>query len=209
MNKNLKATSIVESMIVMLIVVTGIVWLFQLFVESQHLANQTENRITAIEIAREGIEAINNIRDTNWILFAADYPNCWNTKNYDANCINNSSTSSDILHNSSFTLSQWSDEKWYLENETNNETRTYSDQNYRDTYAVKKDTNGFYTQSTGTSFLPLFTREIKVTYEDTNGDGVINSNDQKMHIESIVQRNTQKWTSWKVELKTVLTNWKY
>ena len=54
---------------------------------SQKLANSTEQRIEAIQIARDGIEAFINIRDTNWVLFAADYENCWNALNYDDTCI--------------------------------------------------------------------------------------------------------------------------
>jgi len=31
------------------------------------------------------------------------------------------------------------------------------------------DSDGFYTQSGGLSFRPIFTREIQIKYEDTNG----------------------------------------
>ncbi len=81
------ATSIVEAMIVLLIVVTGTVGIFQILNASQHLADSTQRRIEAIQIARDGIEAMTNIRDTNWQLFAADRRNCWNSENYNQNCI--------------------------------------------------------------------------------------------------------------------------
>lgn len=54
---------------------------------SNKLADSTGKRIEAIQIARDGLEAFTNIRDTNWIKFAADYENCWNTLNYDSNCV--------------------------------------------------------------------------------------------------------------------------
>lgn len=209
MKADKKATSIVEAMVVLLIVVTWIVWLYQLFTESQKLSNSTQQRILAIQIAREWIEGIINIRDTNWILYAADYPNCWNTLNYNSNCIGSGALSTDILHSRSFTIYQNSDNKWYLDQKSNNETRAYSSIPYRAAYRVKKDINGFYTQTGWVDFLPEFTREMKIIYQDTNG-GAINSNDEKMWIQSIVQWNDgTTGTIKKVELETVLTNWKY
>lgn len=101
-----QATSIVESMVVMLIVVTGITGLYSLFTQSQKLSESTEQRILAIQIAREGIEAMINIRDTNWLLYAASYPNCWNVLNYNSSCITTNTTATDILHGRSFTIYQ-------------------------------------------------------------------------------------------------------
>jgi len=63
---------------------------------SQKLANSTESRIEAIQIARDGLEAFTNIRDTNWLRFAADRANCWNVLNYNASCIGSATTTYDI-----------------------------------------------------------------------------------------------------------------
>ena len=54
---------------------------------SQKFSNATGNRIEAIQIARDGLEAMTNIRDTNWILYGADPENCWNTMNYSGSCV--------------------------------------------------------------------------------------------------------------------------
>lgn len=51
------------------------------------LASTTESRIQAINLAREGIEAVENIRNTNWIKFTSDYENCFDVKNYNASCV--------------------------------------------------------------------------------------------------------------------------
>jgi hypothetical protein len=61
--------------------------MYNLYDSSQKLANTTQNRIQAIGIAREGIEAVTNIRDTNWKTFSANNQHCWNTFNYNQNCI--------------------------------------------------------------------------------------------------------------------------
>ena len=191
-----------------MVVTAGIVWVFQIFVESQKLSISTENRIIALQIAREGIEAFSNIRETNWFLFAADTKNCWNTLNYNSNCISANNTTYDILHSRSFTTYQGSDNKWYLSQKSNNESRVYSDINYRNDYRVNKDANGFYTQSWGTNFNPIFTREIKVLYQDTNG-GALNSQDEKVEVKSIVQwKDSNSELAKKVEISTIFTNWK-
>jgi hypothetical protein len=51
------------------------------------MSNNLDMKIQAIQIAREGIEAMTNIRDTNWKMLSTDNKNCWNTLNYDTNCV--------------------------------------------------------------------------------------------------------------------------
>ena len=63
---------------------------------SQKLAGSTGNKIEAIQIARDGLEAMMNIRDTNWLLFSADRKNCWNVRNYNVNCIGDTTLANDI-----------------------------------------------------------------------------------------------------------------
>jgi len=87
MKKTKKATSILEAMIVLLIIIVWVTWLYDIFNASQKLSNTTKNRIEAIEIAREWIEAMKNIRDTNWLMFGWDKTNCYNTLNYDSGCV--------------------------------------------------------------------------------------------------------------------------
>lgn len=71
----------------MVILVVGIVGMYNIFVASQKLSDSTGYRLSAIAMAREGIETVNNIRDTNWMLFSANTHNCWFTTNYNNTCI--------------------------------------------------------------------------------------------------------------------------
>lgn len=87
MFKNIRGNSIIEVMVVIIILTIGITGTYNIINSGQKLSVTSENRIKAINIAREGLEAIENIRDTNWIKFSSDYTNCWNVKNYDVNCI--------------------------------------------------------------------------------------------------------------------------
>lgn len=54
------------------------------------LASTTESRIQAINLAREGLEAVENIRNSNWTKYSSDYENCFDVANYDSNCVGNS-----------------------------------------------------------------------------------------------------------------------
>lgn len=211
MYKNTRATSIVESMVVMLIIVTGITGMYSIFTQSQRLSNTTGHRIEAIQIAREWIEAFTNIRNTNWILFAADYKNCWNTLNYNNTCIwdDTNSQNTDITSTDRYVVyPDESTNRWMLESRTGTD---YSDTLYRDNFRVNKDSNGLYTQSGWTLSNPIFTREIQIEYiEDTNWVWWITSDDEKMKITSTVQwLDNAKATPHSIELEMILTNWKH
>jgi len=218
MKYSLSATSIIESMIVLLIVVTWIVWVYTLLTSSQKLSDSTSRRIEAIQIARDGLESFTNIRDTNWIKFSADYRNCWNTLNYNSSCIGNNWVGTDITH----WITQW----LLISQNANNQfiiTRRshpaagnfYSNSTYRSQFAIRKDSNGFYTQVWWTIYWvngnPFYTREIQIDYLDNNGNSLwpSASNNSRMKVTSIVQwQDIAKSTPQKLEISTVLTNWK-
>lgn len=205
-----KATSLVEAMIIMAIVSLWVAWVYDFFISSERLANNTSDRIKAIQIAREWIEGITNIRNTNWLLYGWDYANCWNTQGYDINCIwdvDNSTdpTSTDIAPGS-YIISQDSEFRWNLDEITTWET--YFQGAYRTDFWIEIWANWFYNQQTAGYPDPTFTREIIISYpEDTNSDGSNDSNDEKMFIRSFVQWGTSV-PPHKVELTTTLTNWK-
>ncbi len=209
MKKSFDATSIVEAMVVLLIVVTWIVWVYWILNSSQRLAGSTWNRIEAISIARDGVESFTNIRDTNWIRYSADLLNCWNTLNYNINCLWANNSTYDIK------LAPWN---WYViyKNTQNqfqlaskNNTWNFNTPAYRNRFKVMIDANWLYTQSWGTDTLPLYTREIQVDYLNASWVVVADSNQARMRVRSLVQ-----WKdNWNVEVKsltleTILTNWK-
>ena len=162
MLKNKNWTTIVEAMVVMLIVVIWIIWMYNIYSKSQNLSNTTQNRLIAIDIAREWIEAMTNIRDTNWMLFASNTDNCWNVLNYDSSCITTPTT---------FEITAWS---YIIHNDSNNRWKitqktpavfSYSNSWYRSVFEVKKDSLWFYSQSWSslTSFKPFVDRSSFIT----------------------------------------------
>lgn len=64
-NNKLRWFTIVEILIAISIVAIWFAWIFVLMQNSNRLTNQTQAKITTINLAREGIEMIHNIRDTN------------------------------------------------------------------------------------------------------------------------------------------------
>lgn len=207
MKKNKKCTSIVEAMVAMVIITFWIIWIFWIYISSTRLEASTSNKIQAIAMAREWIEAVTNIRDTNWTFFSSDLENCWNTLNYNNACIWNTAIT-DIENNWHYVVYQDTDNRWKL-SEKNPISFDYSELTYRNDFKVWLDSNWFYTQSWAiTELIPLFTREIIINYpEDTNWDSIFNSNDDKMQVTSLVQWLDNTSTEpHKVELKTILTN---
>lgn len=209
MIKSKNATSIVEAMVVMLIVVTATVGIYQVYLNSFKLQISTANRITGIQIAREWIEAMHNIRDTNAMLFSSDLANCWNTLNYSWSCIGNSWTTSDIWHATSYITYKDTDNRWKLTQKT---TWTFWVWNYINDFRVQKDSLWFFTQSgwmTVWNFLPVYTREIRIDYVDTDIIVWPTSNDEKMKVSSIVRwsDSTKPWYH-EIIFDTTLSNWR-
>jgi len=195
MKKTKNATSILEAMIVMLIIVVWVVGLFSIFNNSQKLSNTTKNRIEAIEIAREWIEAMKNIRDTNWLMFGWDKDNCFNTLNYDSNCVWGWSYNK-INNNKSYIIFQDINDnfKWKLAEKP---SWNFTNSTYRNNFRVYKN-DWFYTQ-TWTTNPTIFTREIKITHSTSTW----------FTVNSIVQwADSSKNWAHKVELKDLITNWK-
>lgn len=200
MKTSKKATSIIEAMVVMLIIITWVVWMYNIYFSSQRLSDTTKNRVQAIEIAREGLEAMKNIRDTNWLLFWADKDNCWNVLNYNPDCV--WADWNDITA-WSYTISPDSNNRWGLESKSNRANIwDYSDSDYRKNFQVYKDNNWFYTQESWETVSPLFTREIKIRYPSWD------SNSDKMKVTSLVSwADSSSSNVHKVEFDLDLSNW--
>lgn len=215
MKKSYRATSIIEAMVVLLIVVVGITGVFSLMTSSSKLADSTWRRIEAIQIARDGLEAFTNIRDTNWIKFWADYENCWNTLNYDSNCIWDSSSPYqsnyiEISNNQGIRISRNANNQFFIWIQSHGWNNNFWDTWYIDLFQVKKDPNGIYSQSPSAlnTLKHIYTREIQVDYLKVDWS-LGNKKDPIMKVTAIVQwQDIAKNEPQKIEMSTKLTNWK-
>lgn len=206
MKFSFKATSVIEAIVTTTIITVGITWMYTIYTSSIRLSDTTANKIQAIQIAREGIEAVSNIRDTNWLLFSSDYDNCWMTLNYNNLCIWNNGNTYDIAHNGNYLVYQGSDNRWYLSWAT---AWTYETSSlYRDGNRVWLDSDGFYSYLGVEELKPLFTRVIHFSYQEPSGL-VWDSDSPMVNITSKVEwRDASSNKAHTVELSTLLSNWK-
>jgi hypothetical protein len=168
----------------------------------QKLSTTSENRIKAINIAREWVEAVENIRDTNWIKFSSDYNNCWHVKDYNVWCVG---TGNGTFPAGSYILTQ-SGTLWTLSGTI---IPLSYDVGYRSQFPIFLDVDGL-TRSYGNNIncTPLktsdcktiFTREIIISYPSLD----------HMKVNSIVKWMDGSKTSGEhiINLETILTNWK-
>ena len=76
--KKNKGETILETIIAVSILAIGVTLSSTLMASSLRNINTSKNRVIAVNIAREGIEAMRNIRDTNWLKFSGNARQCWN-----------------------------------------------------------------------------------------------------------------------------------
>lgn len=188
-------TTLIEAMVVILIVSMGIIGTYAILFSGQRLATTTLHRIQAINYAREGLEAMMNIRDTNRLQFGVDLPDCWNTYNYDASCIGSSGHN---IPDGNYVLLNGGT-GWTLSNNLSH-TGIYLDSNSLPTQTVIGATqcNAIVQSNCQT----IFSRQIHIK----NTPAV---NPTSMDIDSTVTwlDGSAKQTSSQVSLSVTLTNW--
>lgn len=214
MKKSKVATSIAEALVVLTIIVLWLTWIYNIYSKSMDLTIAVENKIQAIQIAREWIEAVTNIRDTNWLVFTSDPSNCWKTLNYNDICVWESDPLSRIdINDGSYRVYRNTDNRWELDWWWAI-SWDYSNTPYREFYKIRLDSNWLYTQDwTWTDFNPVYTREIQVTTIDETS---IDPNTwtpyytqafEWLMIKSIVYWS-EEWRVRNVSLETIITNYK-
>lgn len=65
--KNKKGQSLMEVMVAIGIITTGLFSVWALFLSNFSGEQEARSRIIAVNLGREGVEAIKNIRDSNWL----------------------------------------------------------------------------------------------------------------------------------------------
>ncbi len=71
------AFTLIEIVIGMLVIWVWLIAVIGILQFATKLTNSTKSQIVAINLAREGVEHIYNIRDTNWKMFASKKDQCW------------------------------------------------------------------------------------------------------------------------------------
>jgi len=73
---NKKGTSLVEVLIALFILVISGTAITTLLITSMHAASISAEKLVATNLAREGIEGVTNMVNTNWLRFPSD-SDCW------------------------------------------------------------------------------------------------------------------------------------
>lgn len=205
LTNNTRWTTMVELMAVLAIMGMGIAAMLSTIGSGIDYAHDTEDNIKAINLAREGIEWVINVRDTNWLRFSSDVKNCWRVIDYKGTCIGGGSTPPNISSGSYLLYAQ--NGLWFLSGVTApNYSSNWS--GYKSIFQSSIDSQWYFTQTgtyaannlcnnvTGTGCVTPFTREIKV----------IEVNTGTLQISSIV-----RWIEKRpreVIITTSMTNWK-
>lgn len=78
--KSTAAETLAEVLIALIVLAVGGGGALTLVAMSISNNEEAEERLMAYNFAREGVEAMRNIRDTNWLRFPSDRENCWDAK---------------------------------------------------------------------------------------------------------------------------------
>lgn len=138
--KKFLGATLVELMMMLLVVSMALTTMFYTLTQTMSFARDTEARVKAVSLAREWVEAMINIRNTNWLRFSSDRKNCWNVLSYNASCIGG--TAVPKIEQKSYHLT----EKNGLWNLAPKETwtDTYFSNFSTNPYNINIDANGWY-----------------------------------------------------------------
>ncbi len=229
--KNQAGQTLIETVVAVFILVMGIVAALGLAIYALNASSNVSKQIIAIGLAREGVEAVKNIRDTNWLKDSLTVNGCYdftsNTNNA-ANCYTNwlsPSSCNSPNNDKGYCIDPPGGSKGYQLGYVTDTGKKFWDFNSsNNNWGLDLDTDptsgafvGFYIPRTnradGNSD---FYREVILTTDNTAPYN--KSNLQKLLVQSQVWWTDKKCpraatfaaakVTCKVELKSYLTNWK-
>lgn len=174
-------TILMEVVISLFIIGMGIAGASALISSAIHANSLNKNRIIALNLAREGIEAVRNMRDTNWMTWSSNIRQCWNfwdntdengeTDEYDAGCIINTGDTQN-----SHPIGKKSDGSFIKDyivdfDETNYRWSLINIPNTQDTSLTDRlylNSSGLYTHKKTGNQETNFYRTVEITYLDTD-----------------------------------------
>lgn len=102
------AESMIETMISIVVVVLATMAALSMIRTASAGNEVLGEKLVAIELAMEGLDAVKNIRDTNYLLFASDTENCWNRLGATdvSDCLDSPTVDNSIYNGSTYFLRQ-------------------------------------------------------------------------------------------------------
>ena len=170
--KSRKGETLVEVLVAVFLLVVGALGAVQLLGNATVNNQLAKERVIATNLAREGLEAVRSIRDTNWLRFAGERRTCWNNLVVNS-CTDNDSdgvTDDPIKHEQNYIASfDIDDYRWELEQASGNlNLEDGVDEDYRLRIA---ESDGLYNRiDAGVGITDtVFFREIYTEYLDDDG----------------------------------------
>ena len=189
--------SLIEIMAMIAVLGLAVTAMFSTVIGGIYFARDSENRIKAINLAREWLEWVTNLRNTNWLRFSSDQTNCWKVQWYAAGCIGDSASTTTRLSSTWYILTN-TNGAWYLTGAAATSSGLWIDSNGY--YMASGATTPKCTITLTTNCQSPFTREIRIV-----GDNLAASSGT-MTVTSVVDWYEKR--AQNVTLKTTLTNWK-
>ena len=220
--KKRRGDSLLEILISLFIVALGTAAATELVVNATRSNSYSKSTLVALNLAVEGVEAVRNIRDSNWLKYSYDKDHCWNMKpemNSTDPC-----TLDSLVAAGNYTVDlDIAKMKWYLKDYgsvldmVNNPTGDFSDYNLK---KAKITFNGsdktMYLSANGmtssTCAVPdcfidpaspssQFYRMVSINYSPSTPDAA-----EQMRVSSLVQW-MESGRPQQVKIETLLTNY--
>ena len=231
--KNRRGETIIETLIALSIIAVVVTLSSTAIINAMKGLRVSKERVIAVNLAREGIEAMRNIRDTNWLKFSEKRRVCWNNQpGLGCTDATNSGTSDNAIPAGKYIvyLNQSGDEnQWKLrQTKSFNDLSANNNEKFSRLYIVDIDStdgtddkdmynhlkneagtdigNAWGTEVESTNFF----RTIDISYLNDNGTekttGTPTKTDNRMRVKSTVMWKTGTGDHF-VELYTHLTDY--
>lgn len=150
--RNTKGETLAETIIALSVLAIGITIASTIIVNSMRNLQNAKNRVVAVNIAREGIEAMRSIRDSNWLLYSDRRRSCWNHDPSAGACTDGS----DPILPGTYIIYKHSDGSWRLQLADN---------------TPGADSDGDLNTENDKDLAPLSLVDIDIITLDSDGDG--------------------------------------
>lgn len=166
-----RGETLIEVVVALMMLIVGALTALRLMGVASISNQLTKERVIATNLAREGIEAVRTIRDTNWLRYAGERRKCWNN-NDSTGCDGNSTKL--ISHRQQYLAKFASNYRWSLSDSGLSARLDLTDgiDAADEEYRLKIDADdGLYNHENGAN--SIYFREIYTEYLNDTATAVI------------------------------------
>jgi hypothetical protein len=209
--KSRRGETVVEVLIAVMLLVVGALSAVRLLALVGINNQLTKERVVATNLAREGLEAVRNIRDTNWLRFAGERRRCWNNADFSSpiECqdVNSDGVADEPITHAENYIAKFNTTNYRWELISTSDRLDFSDKTIDavdEEHRLKEDANGLYNHAAGTD--TIYFREIYTEYLDPDQSLALGESANVLRITSKVEWvDRGKFSN--VTLTTILTDY--